>query len=88
MKSVRFVDKPEAYTEFLKLFPDSPELTGSLQTQDMPPSYRVVPRTDDSNVVGALGKQFERQARRVRGGVLEEGARLVCARSPASSAWA
>jgi len=59
VKSVRFVDKPEAYTEFLKLFPDSPELTGSLQTQDMPPSYRVVPRTDDSNVVGALGKQFE-----------------------------
>ena len=31
VKSVRFVDKHEAYTEFLKLFPDSPELTGSLQ---------------------------------------------------------
>jgi cell division transport system permease protein len=59
VKAVRFVDKPEAYTEFLKLFPDSPELTGSLQVTDMPPSYRVVPRTDDSAVVGALGKQFE-----------------------------
>ena len=59
VKTVRFVDKHEAYSEFLKLFPDSPELTGSLQVADMPPSYRVVPRTDDSNVVAGLGQQFE-----------------------------
>ncbi len=59
VKSVRFVDKPEAYTEFKKLFPDSPELTESLTVDQMPPSYRVVPRTDDSAIVGALGKQFE-----------------------------
>jgi len=59
VKSVRFVDKPEAYEEFKTLFPDSPELTESLQIEQMPPSYRVVPLTDDSTVVGALGTQFE-----------------------------
>jgi cell division transport system permease protein len=59
VKAVRFVDKPEAYEEFKTLFPDSPELTESLQIEQMPPSYRVVPLTDDSTVVGALGTQFE-----------------------------
>ena len=59
VRSVRFVDKPEAYEEFKTLFPDSPELTESLQIEQMPPSYRVVPLTDDSAVVGALGTQFE-----------------------------
>jgi cell division transport system permease protein len=59
VKSVRFVDKPEAYEEFKKLFPDSPELTESLTVDGMPQSYRVTPRTDDSSVVGALGTQFE-----------------------------
>jgi cell division transport system permease protein len=59
VKAVRFVDKPEAYEEFKTLFPDSPELTESLQVEQMPPSYRVVPLTDDSTVVGALGTQFE-----------------------------
>ncbi len=59
VRSVRFVDKPEAYEEFKTLFPDSPELTESLQIEQMPPSYRVVPLTDDSAIVGALGTQFE-----------------------------
>ncbi len=62
VKSVRFVDKPEAYEEFKQLFPDSRELTESLTVESMPPSYRVVPRTDDSTVVAALGTQFESKA--------------------------
>jgi cell division transport system permease protein len=57
--SVRFVDKAEAYEEFKTLYPDSPELTESLTVEQMPPSYRVVPQTDDSAVVEALGRQFE-----------------------------
>jgi cell division transport system permease protein len=62
VENVRFVDKAAAYEEFRTLFPDSRELTESLSVEQMPPSYRVVPRTDDSVVVEALGQQFEGKA--------------------------
>jgi len=59
VKKVRFVDKPEAYTEFKQMFASTPDLVNSLTVADMPPSYRVVPsRAEDVNLIG---QQFQSQ---------------------------
>jgi cell division transport system permease protein len=59
VKKVRFVDKPQAYTEFRQMFANTPDLVNSLSVDDMPPSYRVVPtRAEDVN---AIGQRFQNQ---------------------------
>lgn len=61
VRSVRFFDKTQAYEEFKRLYPDSPELVDALSPEEMPTSYRVVPNTDESRVIDAVGQQFERK---------------------------
>jgi cell division transport system permease protein len=55
---VRFLDKQQAYEEFKRLYPDTPELVNALTPAQMPTSFRVVPRTDDSGIIDAIGGQF------------------------------
>jgi cell division transport system permease protein len=59
VKKVRYVDKPEAYQEFKRMFANTPDLVNSLGVPDMPPSYRIVPtRAED---VQAIGDRFKNQ---------------------------
>ena len=61
-EKLRFFDKQMAYDEFKRLYPDTPELVDTLTPDMMPTSYRVVPRTDDSNVIDGIGAQFQKKA--------------------------
>jgi cell division transport system permease protein len=56
---VRFFDKQQAYDEFKRLYPESPELVDSLGVDGMPTSFRVVPKTADNSVITTIGQQFE-----------------------------
>ncbi|HEX9259655.1 MAG TPA: permease-like cell division protein FtsX [Acidimicrobiales bacterium] len=62
VKSVKFYDKDQAYAEFKRLYPDSPELVDVLTPEQMPTSFRVVPATTDSQVIDAIGEQFQKKA--------------------------
>lgn len=61
-----FVDKDATFEEFKELFRDSPAILESVTPENMPPSYRVVPSTDDPDTISALGDTFQG-----RPGVLE-----------------
>lgn len=56
-----FFDKQQAYDEFQRLYPDTPELVGALTPADMPTSFRVVPKQADSSLIEAIGTQFEKK---------------------------
>lgn len=58
---VTFFDKEQAYEEFQRLYPDTPELVGALTPADMPTSFRVVPKEADSDLIEAIGTQFEKK---------------------------
>ncbi|HTN78765.1 MAG TPA: permease-like cell division protein FtsX [Acidimicrobiales bacterium] len=61
VKSVKFVDKQQAYDEFKLLFRNSPELVDTVTPDILPASWRVVPSNSDPNVIAAIGKQFEKK---------------------------
>ena len=54
-----YLDKPAAYEEFKRIFRDQKTIAESLTVNDIPPTFRVVPRTDDSEVISALGNQLQ-----------------------------
>ena len=54
VKSYRYVSKPEAFDEFRKIFANEPDVRDSLTVDQIPPSYRVVPRqAEQTKVIGA-----------------------------------
>ena len=57
-----FVDKDETLAEFRRLFKDSQQLLDSITADILPPSYRVAPKTQDPEVVQALGEVFRKKA--------------------------
>jgi len=57
--TISYVDQQAAYDEFKELFRNSPDLVDAVTAEVLPPSYRVVPRVPDAEVVAALGEQFE-----------------------------
>ncbi len=57
-----FVNKDETLTEFRRLFKDSRQLLESITADILPPSYRVAPKTQDPEVVQALGEVFRQKA--------------------------
>jgi cell division transport system permease protein len=61
VESVRFFDKQQAYEEFKRLYPEQPELVDALSPEQMPTSYRVVPASAESDVIKAIGTQFEKK---------------------------
>jgi cell division transport system permease protein len=52
-----FVDKEQAYEEFRQLLSGSPGLVDALPPEQITPSYRIVPATDDTAVVDAFARQ-------------------------------
>jgi cell division transport system permease protein len=61
VSKVTFFTKQQAYAEFQKYYPDAPELTQVLTVEQMPPSFRVVPKVADENVIEAIGNQFDKK---------------------------
>ena len=53
-----FVNKQDAFVEFQSLFQESDQIVESVTVDDMPPSFRVVPRNAESDVVEALADGF------------------------------
>jgi cell division transport system permease protein len=52
-----YVDKEKAYAEFRQLLQGSPGLVDALPPDQITPSYRIVPATDDTAVVDAFARQ-------------------------------
>jgi cell division transport system permease protein len=59
VKKVTYVDQEAAYEEFRTMFANSPDLVESVTAQDLPPSYRVVPR--EPEFVDVVGDRFTRR---------------------------
>lgn len=54
----KFINKQDAFVEFQALFQESDQIRESVAVDDMPPSFRVVPRNAESSVVEALADGF------------------------------
>lgn len=57
VKKTTYVGQEEAFEEFKKMFADQPDLIESVTAQDLPPSYRVVPKQPEFAEV--IGRRFE-----------------------------
>lgn len=53
-----FVDKEAAFVEFQSMFRDSDQIRESVAVADMPPSFRIVPESPESDVVETLADGF------------------------------
>lgn len=60
VKSVRYVNQPEAYQEFKTLFQGNQQLVDIIRPTDLPSSYRVVPQNPSQTQ--ALARQFQSQS--------------------------
>lgn len=60
VKSYKYVSKPEAFTEFRKIFANEPDVRDSLNVDQMPPSYRVVPKQAEQTKL--IGERFNGSA--------------------------
>src|SRR2546423_9230559 len=60
VKKVRFVTKQGAYDEFRKMFSNSPDMLETLNADQMPPSFRVVPR--QAQQIDVVGGRFKDRA--------------------------
>jgi cell division transport system permease protein len=56
VKRYRYVSKPEAFDEFRKIFANEPDVRDSLTVDQIPPSYRVVPRQAEQTKT--IGQRF------------------------------
>ncbi|MCP5029057.1 MAG: ABC transporter permease [Actinomycetia bacterium] len=59
--SSEFVDQNKAYEEFKEIFSNQPDLVDNVTPEILPPSFRVVPADPETEVIRALGLQFEDQ---------------------------
>ncbi len=57
-----FVNKDETLVEFRRLFKDSRQLLESITADILPPSFRVAPKTQDPDVVQAIGDIYRQKA--------------------------
>lgn len=55
-----FFDKTDAYEEFQNMFRDNDPTLEAVDVEDMPPSFRIVPLTPESDVVEQLADGFRR----------------------------
>ncbi len=60
VKSARYVSKPEAFEEFKKIFANEPDVRDSLTVDQIPPSYRVVPKEAEQTKL--IGERFQETA--------------------------
>ncbi len=59
VKKVTFVDQAAAYDEFKQMFANSPDMVESVTPEDLPPSFRVVPR--EPELVETVGDRFSKR---------------------------
>ena len=59
VKKYTFVDQNASFAEFKHMFASSPDLVGSVEAKDLPPSYRVVPKK--AEFVDVVGSRFVKQ---------------------------
>ena len=57
---VDFVDKTRAAEEFKRLYPNEPELT-SISADQLPVSFRIVPRSNDDQTIDTLSAQLQKK---------------------------
>ena len=57
VKKVRYVGKQDAFAEFRKMFSNSPDMLETLNVDQMPPSFRVVPR--QAQQIDVIGGRFK-----------------------------
>jgi len=60
VKNIKYVSQAAAYREFRQMFRNSPDFQESLTVEQMPPSYRVVPRQAEQ--VELIGERFNDRA--------------------------
>jgi cell division transport system permease protein len=53
-----YLDKPAAFDEFQRIFKDQKTIAESLTEDQIPPNFKVVPKTDNSEVISAVGRQL------------------------------
>ena len=56
VKRYHYVNKPEAFEEFRKIFANEPDVRDSLTVEQIPPSYRVVPKQAEQTKL--IGERF------------------------------
>jgi cell division transport system permease protein len=61
IKRYTYFDQDAAYREFKDLFKNSPEMVAAVTPKILPPSFRVVPRVADADVISGLSQQFQRK---------------------------
>jgi cell division transport system permease protein len=57
---VKYISKPEAFDEFRKIFANDPDLRDSITVDQIPPSYRVVPKEAEQTKI--IGERFNGSA--------------------------
>ncbi len=57
VKSFKYVDKDAAYAEYREIFKDTPDLEDVLTKEEIPTSFRVVPRK--AELASAVGNRFK-----------------------------
>jgi cell division transport system permease protein len=60
VKRYHYVSKPEAFEEFRNIFANEPDVRDSLTVEQIPPSYRVVPKQAEQTKV--IGERFDNTA--------------------------
>jgi len=59
VRRTRYCDKRCAFSEFKQIFANEPEFQDAVTADDLPPSYRVVPKTPE--LTDVIGNQFKDQ---------------------------
>ncbi len=77
VRKVDFYGKDKTFAEFKRLFADQPDLVSTIKPDELPQSFRVLPKSTDADVVAAVGQQFKSKAGVLRVEYAAEYARQV-----------
>ncbi|MBI1844912.1 MAG: ABC transporter permease [Actinobacteria bacterium] len=61
VKRVVYISQEEQYKQFKLYFADQPEYLENVTPDKLPPSYRVVPREADPDIIKTIGARFTRE---------------------------
>ncbi len=75
--SITYFDKEASLAEFLRLFPDQPTITDTVQAEDLPTSFRVKPKNPNAAVVKQVADSFEAKPGVLKVEFVADAVRLV-----------
>jgi len=75
--SITYFDKDASLAEFLRLFPDQPTITDTVQAEDLPTSFRVKPKNPNAAVVKQVADSFEAKPGVLKVEFVADAVRLV-----------